>query len=353
MTLASRLFLTLIAAIFIVCSLNDINEAALNVSESNNQDFELEQNILHDANKLASTTVQSIIKNIPYDEYESNFGPLANSLRDTYVPINLVIGPGGNLVITHSIKTLIEYFLSANTEESIEVIKSRIEEVFDRNLSEPSNSQARAVLVQYFDYKMVLMDVEAERAENQSHTKQKIDYQKVLEERRETRSIHLSQAVYDAFYLKEDSQDNYTAAMLAVNRDSYLTEEEKQQQAFELISLLPPAEQAHKRSEYQRETLLQEIRVARSLGASAEDIYQMRTQVYDPNTAERFATRDEEKQIWDTRFSNYRQQRQTIMDSEGLSQADKQDEILVLQKVLFTEDEQRRLVTLNRMTDNN
>lgn len=295
---------------------------------------------------------RSIINNIPYAEYQSSFGPLANSLRGTYVPIHLVIAPDGQLVITASIKTMIEYFLSANGEESIELIKNRIEEVFDRNLKEPAKSQGKAVLAQYFDYKQALVEIETQLADSQALSMQGADYQTVLAERREARISYLDQEVYDAFYLKEDSQDNYTVAMLALNRNTELSAEEKQQQGIELITLLPAEEQVHKYNEYQRQTLQQDVSEARVLGASDEDIYQMRTQVYDADTAERFASRDEEKRLWDKRFSNYRQQRQVIMESEGLTQADKYDEVLALQKDLFSHNEQRRLSTLDRMEDN-
>jgi len=177
------------------------------------------------------------------------------------------------------------------------------------------------------------------------------DYQNILAERRETRLAYLDQAVYDEFYLAEDSQDNYTAAMLELNKNLQLSAAEKKQQALELISLLPPKEQAIKRQESQRQDLQQEVSEARALGASTEEIYQMRTRVYDPDTAERFSKRDKEQNVWDRRFSNYRQQRQRIIDGDGLSESDKNDEILALEKTLFNDKEQRRLETLNRMAD--
>lgn len=363
MILNQRLYIPL-AVIFVVAvySLLSLYFINMNRDELNNQVSELEPIVSDNVDDLNTNSLSASSLNarsnrvisqiIPYAEYQSSFGPLTKSLIDTYIPIHLVVNPDGQLVITTSIKTLIEYFLSANTEESIEVIKGRIEEVFDRHLIEPANSQAKAVLAQYFDYKQVLIDIESELALNQTQANQGIDYQTVLAERREARISHLDQAVYDAFYLKEDSQDNYTAAMLELNRNKELSAEEKQQQGIELISLLPREEQVHKMNENQRNTLQQEVSAARNIGASDEDIYQMRTQVYDENTAERLAIRDEEIQEWYRRFSQYRQQRQKIMDSEGLTQSDKQQEIMILQKDLFTSNEQRRLPTLDRMEDN-
>lgn len=343
----------LIVLLYFVLNINDrgLNEQHLEVGQSILLDDNKPVTNKISGNKIGAVSDQNIINNMSHDEYESSFGPLASSLRDTYIPIHFVVGSGGQLVITRSIKTLIEYFLSANTEEPIEVIQGRIEEVYDRNLNEPANSQAKAVLAQYFEYKAALIDVEAQLAENQKQSMQSADYQKILAERRETRQTQLSQEVYDAFYLKEDRQDNYTAAMLAVNRNPDLTLDEKHQQALDLISLLPLEEQVHKASEHQKQALQYAVSEARDLGASDEEIYQMRTQVYDGTAAERFAQRDEEQQLWDRRFLEYRQLSQAILAGEGLSVMDKNEEIAELQKHLFSEGEQRRLPTLDRMAD--
>jgi len=338
--------IALVIAIFIVLLLYFLNVN----NEPSEENLRLDK-IDFQQDDIVDRDEQVLIKNVYSDEYQSDFGPLANSLAGTYVPIHLAVASDGQLVITSSIKILIEYFLSANAEESIAVIKGRIEEVFDRNLTEPANSQAKSVLAQYFEYKTALAEVEAQLAENQVLSNQASDYQNILAERRETRLAYLDQAVYDEFYLAEDSQDNYTAAMLELNKNLQLSAAEKKQQALELISLLPPKEQAIKRQESQRQDLQQEVSEARALGASTEEIYQMRTRVYDPDTAERFSKRDKEQNVWDRRFSNYRQQRQRIIDGDGLSESDKNDEILALEKTLFNDKEQRRLETLNRMAD--
>lgn len=294
---------------------------------------------------------QEITRMIHYSEYQSEFGPLSHSLRGTYIPIHFVVNTYGELVVTYSIKTLIEYFLSANVEESIDIIKSRIEEIFDQNLNEPANSQAKAVLAQYFDYKATLIEVEAQQAEDQTLSMQSVDYQRVLAERSETRLRYLDQAVYDAFYLNEDSLNSYTAALLAVNKSVDLTAEEKEQKALELISLLPAEEQIHKRNEYKRAALQQKVFEAKDQGASAEEIYQLRVQVYEPDTVERLAQSDAEQGLWNTRFSNYRQYRQIIIEGEGMSEFDKKHEISELQKKMFDEKEQIRLKTLDKMAD--
>ena len=137
-----------------------------------------------------------------------------------------------------------------------------------------------------------------------------------------------------------------------IRKNHALTDEEKQQQALVLESSLPPEEQAIKKAQHQRETLQQDIVQARASGASEADVFQMRSQIYDQETAERFALSDQKKAIWDARFAHYREQRQGILMGEGMTDADKENEIQALQDELFNHNEQRRLATLDRMADN-
>ncbi len=301
--------------------------------------------------QASSSSLRHIIKDISFDNYKSQFGPLAKSLKNTYIPVHFTVTPDGQLVVTRSIRSLIEYFLSANTEEPIDTIIARINEIFDTALSQPARSQAKEVLRQYLDYKQALVLIEQQQADEQNLSGNVPSYESALQYRKDARMKYLGQEIYDAFFAKDDSLDDYTTGILAINKNHDLSDEQKKQQSLELELILPLEEQAIKKAEHQREALQNDISKAREAGASEDQIFQMRSQVYDQETVERFAARDIQKSKWDSRFNQYRQSRQTILNGDGMSDDDKVQQIKSLQQELFDSREQMRISTLDRIAD--
>jgi len=299
---------------------------------------------------LAATNL--VIENIEYTNYQFSFGPLPKSLKNTHIPLHFKLTEDGQLVVTRSIRTLIEYFLSANSQESIATITGRIRELMDKALQEPARSQAKQVLKQYIEYKQALIQIEQHLSDEQNLSGKQGDYQQVLQYRTQAREKYLSREIYDAFFAKDDSRDNYTAGVLALNKDPSLTDEERFRQILLLEQSLPLEEQAIKQAQHQRESLQHNIKQARESGASDADIFQMRAQVYDQEAAERFAKNDLKQSQWNGRFAHYRQQRQQILAGEGMTDEDKQSQISALQTELFNANEQRRLPTLDRLANN-
>jgi len=320
---------------------------------SNNPASESRQPLTPD-NKhgINQPTTNLVIENIEYAHYQSSFGPLPKSLKNTHIPLHFKLTEDGQLVVTRSIRSLIEYFLSANSQESIATITGRIRELMDSALQEPARSQAKEVLKQYIEYKQALIQIEQQLSDEQNLSGKQGDYQQVLQYRTQAREKYLSREIYDAFFAKDDSRDNYTAGVLALKKDPSLTNEERTQQILLLEQSLPPEEQTIKTAQHQRESLQHNIKQARESGASDADIFQMRAQVYDQETAERFAKSDQKQVSWDARFAHYRSQRQSITAAAGMSGQDKKNEIRALQSELFNQHEQRRLATLDRMADN-
>ena len=294
-----------------------------------------------------------LVSEVAYDDYKSSLGPLAKSLRGTRIPAAFTLDSEGHLIITSSIKSVIEYFLSATGEEPLETIIARIEEFITQQLEEPARSEALDVVAQYIGYKEALIDLESDFADNTNLSGQSSDYLTMFQYRREARMNNLSPEIYDAFYADEDKADSYTASLLEIRKNSDLTDEEKEAHYLAAEQLLPKQEQAIKESERTRESLNTNIQTARSEGASDELVYQMRADVYGHEAAERFAAADKKKAEWDSRFEQYRQQRQQVLGNDGLSDTDKASDISTLQSALFSQTEQRRLTTLDQIADKN
>jgi lipase chaperone LimK len=301
--------------------------------------------------KQPAITATVITTDVDYSNYQSAFGPLPKSLRGTRIPAAFTLGPEGHLVITSSIKSIIEYFLSGVGEDSIDTIIGRIEEFFTQQLNEPARSEALDVLKQYISYKTSLLELETDLADNTQLSGQNSDYRTMFQYRREARMNSLSPEIYDAFFAHEDQEDHYTASLLDIRKNQDLSDADKASQYEAAEQLLPDAERAVKQAQRARQTLNKDIEVAKNEGANAEEIFQMRAEVYGFDAAERFAQADDKKAMWQTRIKRYQEQRQHILNNQGLSPEDKAHEIMEIQTDQFSQREQLRLSTLDTLHD--
>lgn len=291
-----------------------------------------------------------VISNIRYEDYSSKHGQLPNSLKGTIIPVNFQLDEQGHLVITKSIKNLIEYFLSANSEENITIIINRIDEVIHNQLKDPALSEALDVVAQYLNYKDVLTTSETNLSDDQLLAGRQSNYQVMFEYRREIRQNNLSPEIYDAFYSIEDKSDNYTASILKINRDASLSDGDKRNKILEAETLLSEQQQSHKQAQRLQQQVHDEVQTARINGASPDEIFEIRSKAYDAATNERFAIADQKKAEWEDRYQKYVSDRDQISDTDGLSDADKTQEILMLKQAQFNEREQMRVSTLDRIS---
>ena len=337
--------------------LNDSPEAIqVPIEQTGNQTPTLNEHIpvakLNYNEGIQTSVPKLVTSNIRYENYHSTLGPLPKSLRGTHIPAAFELDQNGHLIISTSIKSVIEYFLSAIGEEPIETIIARIEELLTQQLEDPARTEALEVLAQYINYKTALIDLETNLADSTQLSGQSNDYLTMFQYRREARMNHLSPEIYDAFFADEDKVDRYTADLLEIRRNNNLSDEEKLDLYLAAEQQLPAKEQAIRQAERARESLKTDIQTAREAGANDEQIFQMRTEVYGYDTATRFAEADKKKALWDARFQTYREERANILSNEGLSDTDKTNEIYTIQTNLFTQNEQRRLATLDKIHDN-
>ena len=329
---------------------NQVIDNLLSNTEHNNTQNKINSS-RSQQNELDLPKPHYIAPAITYDNYRSTYGPLPRSLRGTTIPASFTLDDQGHLVITKSIRTLIEYFLSSIGEESLEQVLERIREFITLQLEEPARSEAINVMERYLAYKQALVDIEGALAEELKLSDKGSDYLSMFRLRRETRISYLGQEIYDAFFTEDDKQASYLAGQLEIRSNDNLSEDEKAEKERELEKLLPQKEQEHREKERDREALAIRIIEARESGASDGEIFQLRTEVYSYEAAERFSKADKESAAWNARFSDYRQQRQNILDSNALSDSDKEQQINGLRIELFSTTEQLRIPTLDRMAD--
>lgn len=291
--------------------------------------------------------INRIIPETNYENYSSQYGPLALSLRGTKIPAYFETDTDGNLIVTNSIKSVIEYFLAATGEEPIDVIIGRIEEYFGYQLEEPALSQALDVLVEYIGYKEALLELEELASARNAESTKGHSYLEMFELRSDIRVNNLSPVVYEAFFGDEDKLDLYTAKLLELKHESRSGADTSMDALQELELLLPDSEQIIKL----RERIREQISQAKEQGASEQELYTLRASAYGHEAAERFAKADKKSEIWNQRYKEYSALRKQILNSKGLNEDDKNLELEALQNSLFNKYERKRLATLDKMND--
>ncbi len=342
----------------LVISQNDEDPEVLSASNSHQQSLEA---VSPSSLQEAPSDIRKTVPSEAVLAYKSKYGPLPGSLEGTIMQQALALDASGNLRISADLQRVFDFFLSTIEEENLDVILQRIQEYLDFYLDEPALSQSLAVMNQYIDFKKALFDFEVQRsdalksmAENGTLGASET-YMALLEEQllaqKELRAEHLDPEVHEAFYADEEVYDDYTLARLKVQSDKTLSHEEKQQQ-LDAIDAQAPAELVASRREAQLTDILKEkTQALKQQGAGQEEIKALRTEMLGVEAAERFEALDQERAQWQQRVDNFLAQRRAILDTQGLSEQAKSQQIDQLRRNQFDEREQIRVSVYERRAD--
>ncbi|MCG8671501.1 MAG: hypothetical protein MI867_19000 [Pseudomonadales bacterium] len=284
------------------------------------------------------------------DDFKSPYGPLPESLKGTRIPFDIQIDENNQLIVTHHLRRLFDYFFTLVGEEEPSAIIARIQHLLSSYLPEPAASQALQVLDEYVELKKAEIRLREQMAADYQLSGAQVNLQERVRLLRELRQSSLSPIVYDAFFSQEDQRAEYSLQRHDVLRDDSLSQQQKNEALRALDEQLPEHLRAAKEEEYKAQDVLQEIKDAREAGVSEEEIMQMRTEAFGAEAAERFAEADSAQSVWDQRVASYRQQRRAIMES-ALSDADRDSEIERLREQHFSGPELMRIPTIDRMWD--
>lgn len=284
------------------------------------------------------------------NDYESDYGPLPKSLRDTRIPFDIRVDDQNHLIVESPLRRLFDYFFTLVGEEDVEQIKVRVEELLQRYLPEPAASEAVTIFREYVKLKEAEVALRDQMSTDYAASGQQIDLRERVRLLQELRQSTLSPAVYDAFYAEEDKRASYSLDRHQVLTNQRLSLEERNAALRELDQALPESLRQAKEEEYRYQELQRTLQQGREHGLSESDIFQLRSEAYGPEAAERFAAADQRQFEWDKRVSDYRQQRRLLMQS-GLSEADQQAEIERLRQQYFSGPELMRIPVIDRMYD--
>lgn len=287
---------------------------------------------------------------ITYDTYESRYGVLPRSLRDTTIPTAFLIDAQGHLIPDTTLRRCFDYFFTTVGEEPIERILERLQELLQSLLKEPALGEALAILDEYVALKQAEVDLQQQLGNDYRAGGRMTDLYERARLLRELRMSNLSPEVYEAFFAAQDKREDYTLKKMDILKDKSLSTEERIAELKDIETMLPESVQQRKAEEHAKELMHERVATAKAAGASDAEIYQLRSETVGPEAAERFAEADRNQNQWDQRIAAYRNERQSILDS-NLSEQDKLQQINALREQHFSDTEQMRIPVIDRMMD--
>ncbi|OUS28478.1 hypothetical protein A9Q99_13260 [Gammaproteobacteria bacterium 45_16_T64] len=292
-----------------------------------------------------------ISPNLTYDNYESEYGDLPPSLIGTTIPFRLEVNDRGELIVSSHLRRFFDYFLTTVGEEPMETILARIKEMLTFYLPETAVPRAIEILHQYYELKSAEIDLEKQLSDDYLATEQRPSHAEMKRLLRDLRASNMDAEAYTAFFGKENMLDDYAIRRLEIQGDESLTDNERHTALIAIEEHLPEADREHKRVERTQIQALEAVAQGRRDGASDAEIFEIRTQAFGAEAAQRFAEADQRQATWDSRVSAYRAERREILASEGIAEEDKAYEIDQLRQGHFQDSERKRIPVIDKMKD--
>lgn len=265
---------------------------------------------------------------------EPNQHPVAPSLVDTEVDAPLSFDDEGRLISDSNLRRYFDYFLSAIGELSIDEIRARFQADIFARLSPSDAARAEALFERYIDY------LNASEALVPS-----ADLPSRLEQLSALRRETLGDELAEAFFGEEEQYTRTVLTEQAVLQDGALSSAERQAALESIHQELPEAQRLSREQAVSHHLALEQERQFEQLDISPQQRFEERSALYGDEAADRLAQLDLQRQQWQQRVNEYRQQRQQVLD-QALSSNEQSAALRELRQNLFDENEQRRVESL-------
>lgn len=272
--------------------------------------------------------------------------PLPASFAGTQVDGRFEVDQAGNLLVSRDIRRIFDYFLSAIGEEPLAASIQRLQAYIRSQLQPPARDQALVLLEQYLDYKRQLVILEKDLPQLAS-----LDAMRQREQAVQAlRAGIFNQDVHQAFFAEEEAYNQFTLQRLAIRQDASLDDRQKAAALDQLRNSLPESLQQAIVPQLQNE-LHQQTLALQAQGASPQQIQQLRLQLVGAEATMRLEALDQQRQRWQQRLGDYRQEKSRIEANQGLNANDKQAAIERLAEEHFDQQERLRLEAAEQLAD--
>jgi lipase chaperone LimK len=282
-------------------------------------------------------------------EFQTGLEQLPASLRDTEVDGGFELDANGNLIISHRIRQLFDYFLSAQGEEPLPRLLQRIRAYIHHTLSGEAALAAEKLLDDYVGYMNEVATLDAPAQPGQPIDPSMVAIHK--EQLYALRASLFDAEAHEAFFAEEEAYDRYTIERLALLQDDSLTSEERARQLAALQQTLPPSLQAslHELNQYQDLRAVTEQ--WQQQDGNPATLRQIRESLVGAEAADRLQQLDAERSEWDSRMNQWLNTRAALLANTSLSEQDRTSQIDTLRNRYFSEQEQLRVKALEGIHD--
>jgi lipase chaperone LimK len=266
---------------------------------------------------------------------KSPFHEPARSLRGTDVDGALRVGPDGELLLGPEILRLFDYFLTAEGEETDEVIRARILAAIRERADGPAALQAAALLDEYLSYRKDAKSIALppERAS---------DPEARLEAIRALRKKHFGEEAADAIFGDEEREGAAAMAESRVAKNGALSPEEREAKLAAIEDELPDHVR-HARAESLLPVRARaEESAMREEGATDEAVRAHRVETFGEEAAGRLEELDQQRAAFKQRVEAFRKERSALARSAKDDEALRAAETALLERS-FTETERLRV----------
>lgn len=293
-----------------------------------------------DPRSQQATTYNQQLQQTPAAQLDDP-GPLPPSLLGSHHGVLLRQNDQGGLVIELAQIKLFEFYLAGLEEEGVDKVLLRIHRELAQQLRGAALTQARDLLRRYVDYRLALQILP-----RHDHNLDPGTLRQRYEALSGIRQQFFSAEEYQAFFGRDNAQDEYMLQRLALVQQQGLSNLQRQQALNELETQLPEDIRRIRSESTRHGDLYEATQAMQAAGASPEEIRLLREQTLGSEAAQRLAELDKQQAEWQQRLRDYASERDRLR-ALGLSEPDFQNALSELLASRFDELERIRVNALD------
>ncbi|AMN66744.1 lipase secretion chaperone [Psychrobacter sp. P11G5] len=298
--------------------------------------------------KLSDNNNETALSTNNNDRFITGLENLPRSLQGTDVDGEIIIDENKQLVVTEGLRRLFDYFLSALGEEDEATIFARVESYIRSFVPEPAASQAIVIFNKYVAYLKAIPKIEKRFGNLQLQATQngELDLNMVAQQKQDVaklRQQYFDTQTITAFFGAEDEYDDYSIAMININQNKLMSDEQKAAAQQDYVSRMPDnMTKVNIEQQANLNALMSRTEQMKAQGATPEALYNMRRELVGAAAAGRLAQLDKEGANFDQRFTRYQVQKQQLL-SQNTNSTQTRVQIEQLGQQLFSDTERKRL----------